>query len=800
MIRLENVKKVFNKRKKNQINVINNTTLEFNNSGLVALLGPSGSGKTTLLNVIGGLDKINSGNIYIDDERITKRRVSQIDRIRNLNIGYIFQDYKLIENMTVYDNVAVALKMIGIKDKSEIERRVLYTLDKVGMLRYKRRPVTMLSGGERQRVGIARALVKDPKIIIADEPTGNLDSKNSIEVMNIIKNISQNRLVILVTHEEELAKFYAERIIELKDGEVIKDYLNKEKRRLNYRIDNKIYLKDFDYHNVVEKDNIKIDIYSEDAEKIKIDLIFKNGNIYLSTNRGDKVSGDENIEIINDHYEEIDEYDDIVFNVKEVSKHDYELKYSSIFKLGNFITNGFKKLLDYPLVKKILLLGFFLAGCFIFYSASSYFAAVDIKEENFVAVNKNYLSAQTNKLSLEEFNKLETLSGVDYILPGNTIVNFRFIFDDYYQVQNYSEYMRGSISDISRIKESDLTKGRMPNNNQEIVVDKLVLKRVLDNGMLKQLGINEEGDFLNRQVTIPLMGKFKIVGFTDMVSPSIYTNKELFINIINNGVEEGYEKDIANQFADINLVKDNIKITKGRIVSNDYEIIVPESSSFDKPLDKTIDTKINNQKLKVVGYYKDDANYNSYYFTTLNTIKAKVVSESNNLSVISNNETQTKETFMNHNIELKSSYEIAKNKYVEAKQDTIEITLLVSGVILLISLIEIYLMIRSSFLSRVKEVGVYRAIGVKKSDIYKMFAGEVIAITTISSVPGILFMTYVLDNLAKIDILSNYILVNTFVVLLSIALVFVFNIIVGLLPVFTTLRKTPAQILSRQDV
>ena len=169
MIKVEHIDKYFNRFRKSEIHVINNTSLEFNEKGLVALLGPSGSGKTTLLNVIGGLDKVRRGNIYINGKKITNRLQSSIDRTRNLNIGYIFQDYKLIENETVYDNVALVLKMLGIKDKKEIEKRVLYVLDRVGMLRYKKRPCNMLSGGERQRVGIARAIVKNPNIIIADD-------------------------------------------------------------------------------------------------------------------------------------------------------------------------------------------------------------------------------------------------------------------------------------------------------------------------------------------------------------------------------------------------------------------------------------------------------------------------------------------------------------------------------------------------------------------------------------------------------------------------------------------------------
>ena len=200
MIEIKNLNKYFNKGKKNEIHVINNVTLELDNHGLVALLGPSGSGKTTLLNTIGGLDDVKSGSIYVNGEKITSKLISKRDRIRNLNIGYIFQDYKLIDKLSVFDNVALVLKMIGIKDKKEIKIRVNYVLEKLGMYRYRNRPAGMLSGGERQRVGIARAIVKDPDIIIADEPTGNLDSKNSLEIMNIIKAISKDRLVILVTH------------------------------------------------------------------------------------------------------------------------------------------------------------------------------------------------------------------------------------------------------------------------------------------------------------------------------------------------------------------------------------------------------------------------------------------------------------------------------------------------------------------------------------------------------------------------------------------------------------------------
>ena len=191
------------------LSAVKDVSFHIDRGEIFAVVGESGCGKTTMLNAIGGLDTVRSGSIFINGQKISGHNVHAIDKIRNLSVGYIFQDYKLIDDISVFDNVALALKMVGIKDKNEIKVRVEYVLDKVGILRYRYRPAATLSGGERQRVGIARALVKNPDIILADEPTGNLDSKNSVEVMNIIKRISMDRLVILVTHERNLAEFYS---------------------------------------------------------------------------------------------------------------------------------------------------------------------------------------------------------------------------------------------------------------------------------------------------------------------------------------------------------------------------------------------------------------------------------------------------------------------------------------------------------------------------------------------------------------------------------------------------------------
>lgn len=807
MIKIEKIDKYFNRFKRNQIHVINNTSLEFGDNGLVALLGPSGSGKTTLLNVIGGLDKVRRGKIYINGRKITQRFQGCIDKTRNLNIGYIFQDYKLVEDLSVYDNVSLALKMVGIKDKKEIDKRVCYVLDKVGMLRYKKRPCSMLSGGERQRVGIARAIVKNPSIIIADEPTGNLDSKNSVEIMNIIKAISKEKLVVLVTHEVNLAKFYADRIIELEDGKIIKDYKNKEQNELEYEMNNTLYLKDYKY--CIENNGIRT--YSDEASKLKINIVVTKNNIYIETLDNKKIEvldDNSSIEMVNDHHKNITKED------MEKYEFDYEkiinnkrLKYSSIFNPITFITNGFIKVLEYPILKKVLLAGFFLSGIFIMYSTSSMFTSLTIKDSNFVDTNKDYLIVDAKKNSVDEFYNYANELGAEYVLPGDSQYSMNLKYDEFYQGSRYTAKISGSLSSLEMINENDIISGRMPENENEIVVDTLTLKQALKEETNKMIGLSKMEDFMNKNIIIDKMPNMMIVGIVSKNSPSIYVNRSKMINLLFHYSDEGGElysfddlEGNTSSFDDYSLYFDKIELKEGRWPENDYETIVPYENKESMKLNKEVNKSINDRKLVVVGYYNSRDSY-TYYLVNSKMINDLVIKKNKGMVIYSIDKDNTinlgKEKY---NLSIKDSYMRSREKYVNSRRSSVKASLISSGIILAISLIEILLMMRSSFLSRIKEVGTYRAIGVKKKDIYIMFSGEIIAITTFAAVPGILICAYVVKKLSEMPELADYFMINGFVVILSILLVFVFNLVVGLIPVFNTIRKRPAQILSRTDI
>ena len=196
--------------------------LSFRRNEFVAILGPSGSGKTTLLNIIGGLDRYDSGDLIINGKSTKKFKATEWDSYRNNCVGFIFQSYNLISHISVLENVEMALTLSGYKRKNKREK-ALEALDKVGLKDHAHKRPNQLSGGQMQRVAIARSLVNNPDIILADEPTGALDSTTSVQIMNLIKEIAKDKLVIMVTHNPELAKNYASRIIEFKDGEILSD-------------------------------------------------------------------------------------------------------------------------------------------------------------------------------------------------------------------------------------------------------------------------------------------------------------------------------------------------------------------------------------------------------------------------------------------------------------------------------------------------------------------------------------------------------------------------------------------------
>ena len=608
MIKLNKLNKYFFKGKNNEIHVIDNTTLELPDSGLVSFLGHSGSGKTTLLNVIGGLDKA-SGEILYDDLRIKNYNMRKIDLYRNKNIGYVFQNYNLIQEETVYENLRIALEIIGIKDKAEVDKRIEYALNKVGMYKYRKKQALALSGGQQQRVSIARALVKKCKVIIADEPTGNLDSENTIEVMNILKKISKISLVLLVTHDQNIASFYSDYIYRVQDGKIIDEKACQKMNNLNYVDNNNIYLKDMNIIN--EKTNLgNLEVYS-DIEESSIDLsiYFKNGNIYIDSNKPIKLIREANIKIINDNYHPP--------KINDIDNNDFDISWYENIRSGfslktffNQIKTTFSKLFNVKKSVKFLYFSLFLLGILLAVAVIAYSNANSVDTSNLIYNDKFYSlhNVELKNDGEKILSKMFDEEVADYaIMPEEVEMNF-------YHTINLSHHI-AIEKDIKLLyfnEKQNMFKGTKPIASTDIVISKNTADYFLSRGD----GYLTYDDLIGKDLKLVKTFNskiFKICGITSGNDQGyVYTNKESFYDFIFTSSTfdkiPSYRLSI-NEFSNGNYV---YKVEKGRNVDNNSfynEVLVPDELysylSFEDNFDieDCVKLKFNKTTYYVVGTY-----------------------------------------------------------------------------------------------------------------------------------------------------------------------------------------------------
>lgn len=278
MIEISDLSKIYRAKKKKEHTALKNIRLTLPDKGLIFVLGKSGSGKSTLLNLIGGLDNISSGKIVVDGNDLSTFSEREFCDYRNSHIGFIFQDYHLIEELTVYDNILLSLNLLGDTDGE----RVKNALAKVDLAGYEDRYPSELSGGEQQRVAIARTIVKNPRVILADEPTGNLDTVTAKRIVELLKELSKECLILIVSHNINDANAYADRIIELKKGEIISD----KSRNPDFADEVKLIDGKLVYPQGLGLSNRDIDTINEYFSKEKSGEIVKKTDKFLATQEG----------------------------------------------------------------------------------------------------------------------------------------------------------------------------------------------------------------------------------------------------------------------------------------------------------------------------------------------------------------------------------------------------------------------------------------------------------------------------------------------------------------------------------
>lgn len=802
MIKLQTLNKYFNKNKKNEIHVLNQIDLTFDYKGLTVLLGPSGSGKTTLLNVIGGLDKVQSGSILYDETQISKYQSKIWDEIRNRSIGYIFQNYYLLPHETVYENIALTLRMIGITDEEEIDFRIEYVLEKVNMANFKKRLASQLSGGQQQRVAIARALAKNPKVIIADEPTGNLDSKNTLEIMRIIKQISKEKLVILVTHETDIADFYADRVIRLEDGRVVSDLENEAKESLDTSSDSDIYLKDMNQVLNTAYDQGNIELFTDEPVELSIRLVVKNKTLYLDVNQEnlkkihvlDKTS---EMKIYNKKREEFKETQE---EKDTLDVYDFEQKITTppykktqhVIKFKDAFKMAFKKVASSSKLSKLLYLGF-AGGAMVMAFAIAMLANVIIIEDSEVlSMPKETLRVYTRDFS--EYNDLVDLKEnaplYDFTLFETTAFNLEF--PAYFNVDPTDSFEAHGMPS-QYLDENNLMVGSMPGNEYEVVLDKVLVDRLMERQIVNALGFTHYESFLN----LTIQGRseaynFKVVGISDANTASVYMDEAML-----------YERSIGD-FVVYDAYEDDWVIEAGRAPLESREILLSSHAGTDFKDFTPFTETINRIEYTVVGYAKLENEYTSRPILLLEDVK-EVQFERQSIQTpmfLYAEDTEALEEYLDRQlIEYENIFEDAIEETRQNRLASSRGMIIFTIIAISASALSFYFIIRSSMISRIYEIGVYRSLGVSRLDIMKLFVIEAVMLTSLSSLIGFMFMNYILYQIHDVssDVIS-ILHISPLTVIIGIVLLYAVHVVSSMIPVGFLLRKTPAQINAQYDL
>jgi len=822
MIRLEDLKKTYDKNTRHANRVLHGMSFTLPDTGFICILGASGCGKTSLLNAIGGLDVFDSGKIITDTATITKAMSSEMERERNAAFGYIFQNYYLLSEHSAAYNVYLGMHSTDLTKKEKMAR-VKDALERVDMLRYRKRPVGELSGGQQQRVAIARALARRPRVIFADEPTGNLDEANTMNICSILKELSRESLVVMVTHEERIARFFADRIITLDAGNIVSDTTDWDRGTIDAGAKDTVYAGDYAEKNV-SHDGISLRLLTaENAKAVDLTVISEGERIIIKVNDPRIVLCSEmaaaprlaegkrpvlNAESFGEAKPLPTEKKEAVKKQKKTSR---GLDLGMLMSEARSLVSG-KKLRKFGTGAFIILLTAMMA-----LSIADMATVARIDPEDFVTADSHILRFNfergggfTNKYdSLStyikmfqqhiddgglDFDYIPTTAGVlqyrDSIIPqfGNIYMNFK----------GYS------WARTSRLDESTLIMGRMPERYDEIVIDRWVLDAALsEDGILQNVIPNAEY-LLNKQLVVEnKTTKLTIVGICDAGEPTMYMSQEAMLAFASCGSEvitlseykriTGDDSIEALGLHECVAIKDNAPALNGwtgigAYVGSDYSMTMVNAISdvddsigakmiiADEALDPLYRTMIDSLVSFNVWCADKDAMYDRLGMQFPEALEGKL------------------------DIEVSDKYGWEYAEYEERTNMKVDARTIVTATVILTGAIMLYLMQRSKIRERMDLVAVYRLLGIPKRNLMVIFAVESLILTLRYGLPTVFVIWIGLKGMSMIAAFESVALYYPiWAAGLTIAAIAVYRLLIAVLPVARLLSKPPARLAAKYD-
>ena len=766
MLELRNISKSYKTGNFKQI-ALKDINLKFRKSEFVCILGQSGSGKTTLLNILSGLDRYDKGDLIINNKSTREFKSADWDAYRNNCIGFIFQSYNLIHHISVLDNVELGLTLSGVA-KKERRKRALNMLDKVGLKKHINKKPNQLSGGQKQRVAIARAIVNNPDVILADEPTGALDTKTSKEIMNLIKEIAKDKLVIMVTHNPELAKEYATRIIELSDGKIIKDsnpIIEQESDNKKYEI--KKTAMSFLTALSLSLNNIK----TKKGRTILTSFACSIGIIGISLVLALSNGFDKQIDIF-----EADTLSSLPIminsNVMEIDEEDIKNRREEVLNSSE----EKEKIIPYDVKENMNVHQNIINSEYLEYLNK-------IDPSNILGIT--YMRSTGLNLVMEKENGIKILNTDD--LNMQTTPKYLGEQENYYLEQNY-ELVAGSfpkeMTDIvllldsnNRIDTTVLESLSLPTDH-ELSYDEVLdieLKVIMNDDFYRKYGniysINSDTSAMfDSEDAITL----RITGIIRNQNDNKLTQIQEMMGI--NGVGGiFYTNELIEKVISINSNSEiveaqrnsNLNVLTGETISDSKvkENLLLYLGSEDKPISILIYPSNFNNKDKILNYldqYNKDKDISNQIIYT--DMASSIVDMSSNI------------------------------------MDAITYVLIAfSAVNLIVSGIMIAIITNISVLERTKEIGILRSLGARKKDITRVFNAETIIIGLSSGLLGIIIarllifpINIILENITNLEQVAR---MSIYHVILMVGISIIVTLVGGLIPAVRASHKDPVEAL-----
>ena len=790
--------------------VLKGININFRKNEFTSILGASGSGKTTLLNIIGGLDKYDGGDLIIEGVSTKKYSDRDWDSYRNYRVGFIFQSYNLISHQTILSNVVMALTLSGIS-KKERRKRALEALESVGLKEHIYKRPNQLSGGQMQRVAIARALVNNPEIILADEPTGALDSSTSVQIMELLKNISKNKLVIMVTHNPELAKVYSNRIIELKDGMIIKDSnpaenikIEKQKRRINKTSMSFLTSLGLSFNNLLAKKGRTIlTALAGSIGIIGIALILSLSNgvkDYVSDMERDSLS---NFPIVI----EKNSYDFTkLLNIEDEKKQECEnnkiCSKDDITPQVNLFTKELIKKNDLKSFKEYLDKSSEIEN---YISEINYAYNLDL--QIYSTNNSSLTRINPSNFNILNTNVSEEQTGVSVSTNTGTAPVFR-------ELLNNEEVLNSKYEVLA---------GDFPKDYNELV---LVVGKdnIINDSILYSLDIKDRKELTNILNKIKMQEKVDINSNSYSYEDILNLSYKLVLNTDYYKFEDNYYKDYSNDKDYLkNLINNGLDIKVVGVLRAKDEDTESGFIGYRHSLTKyVIDNisktdiykkQINNQEVNVLTNEKFD-NITSTYEENCRILGIADINDPSSINIYPKDfeskekiveliENYNKEQTNSNNKEKVISYtDLIKTVISGVTSIVTMISFVLIGFVaisLIVSSIMIAIITYISVLERTKEIGILRAMGASKKDITRVFRAETVIEGLIAGLLGIgiallicVPVNLIVASLTGINqIASMPISSAIFLILLSIGL----NVIAGRIPSKMASKKNPVEAL-----